>query len=102
MEGQIKVAREHRDKMEIDEADIKAFIREARYVMEHPSDLLLNNDSLQEQLAIWDLVFDEMPSYETVVNGTPKYSLVIRLSQEFQKQNSPLVTLRGFEPRFVP
>ncbi len=102
LEGRIKSAREHRDKLEIDEGDIKDFIREARCMIEHPSYLLLDNDSLEEKLAIWGLAFDELPTYTDVLNGTPKYSLVFQLSKDFEKQKSPLVTPTGFEPVFAP
>ena len=100
LEEMIDKATEQRDKMEIKERDIKSFMRYVRNLMEHPMKILGNNTDPYQQKAFFNLVFKEMPTYEEILNGTPKLSLVFKLSEEFKTDKSALVILRGIEPRF--
>ena len=58
--------------------------------------------NMQEQLALYGLFFDEYPTYEEIVNGTPKLSLVFKLNDENKGIETQLVTLRGIGPRLPP
>jgi hypothetical protein len=51
---------------------------------------------------LFSLVFDELPTYEEILNGTPKLSLPYKLSEEFSKTKSLSVTPRRIELRFNP
>ena len=102
LETKILEAESQRDEIEVTEKDIKAFVRHAKVVMEHPSEMLLNTDNIPAQRALFGLVFDELPTYQEILNGTPKLSLVFKLSSDFGKPKSQSVTLRGIEPRFHP
>jgi hypothetical protein len=42
--------------------------------------------------ALFGLVFEKMPNYLEILNGTPKLSLVFRLSSDFTPDKSQLVT----------
>ena len=52
------------------------------------------------QQALFGLVFDEFPTYEQILNGTPKLSLIFQLSKSFKKQKSLDAAPRGIEPLF--
>jgi site-specific DNA recombinase len=98
----IKEAQKVRLKIQISRHDIKAFMRDARNVMEHPSELLLNPDDPRSLRDLFGLVFEKMPTYAEIVSGTPKLSLVFELSSGFVPDKNLMVTLRGIEPRFHP
>lgn len=93
----IKTAGTQRLKIQIQEHDIKRYIKEARHVMEHPSELLLNPVDSYSQRALFELVFESMPTYNEIINGTPKLSLVFALSSEFVADKSQLVSPEGLE-----
>lgn len=102
IEQKIKQAQKQRLKIQISRSDIKSFIRDARYVMEHPAELLLNPDDPRSLRNLFGLVFEKMPTYAEIVSGTPKLSLVFELSSGFVPDKNLLVTPRGIEPRFTP
>lgn len=98
----IKEAQKVRLKIQISRHDIKAFIKDAKQIMEHPAEILLNPDDPRSLRELFGLVFEEMPTYAEIVSGTPKLSLVFELSSGFVPDKNLLVTLRGIEPRFTP
>lgn len=101
IELQIKAAQKQRLKIQITRNDIKTFIREARYVMEHPAEILLNPENPRLQKDLFNLVFEKMPTYSDFVNGTPKLSLIFGLSSGFTPDESQVMTPRGIEPRLT-
>ncbi|TSC62615.1 MAG: PKD domain-containing protein [Parcubacteria group bacterium Gr01-1014_48] len=98
IEKQIEQAEEERFRLRINEDDIKAFINYAKKLMEHPEKLLINQDNLQAQQALFGLVFEEFPTYHDILNGTPKLAPIFKLSPDFQPLKSDLVRRVGFEP----
>ncbi len=99
LEFQIRNAEAERNKIEVTENDIKAFVRDAKNLMEHPSEMLLDTTNLRVQEALFGLVFEETPTIDEVANGTPKLNWVFKLSSDFIPQESLLVRARGIEPR---
>lgn len=102
LEKQIQDAQRQRQEIEITERDIKSFVRYVKTVMEHPSEILIDTEDMRAQRTLFGLVFEEMPTYQEILNGTPKLSLVFKLSEEWDSLKSQLVTPRGIEPRFPP
>lgn len=102
LEAMIKQSRKERVKIEISETDIKAFIRYAKYVMEHPAEILLKPRDIGVQRELFELVFEKTPTYAEIASGTPKMSYVFALSSTFRPNKNHLVTSRGIEPRFTP
>lgn len=94
----IKEAENERQEIEITEKDIKTFIRYAREIMERPYEILIDNDNLSIKRTLFGLVFEEIPTYQEILNGTPKLSYIFRLSKDFETDKSQLVTLPGIEP----
>ena len=97
LELQIEGARSERNSLEITESDIESFTKEAKSIMEHPSILLKNPINIQHQQMLYSLVFDEYPTYEEIVNGTPKLSWIFYLSSESCDPETMLVHLHSLE-----
>jgi hypothetical protein len=45
---------------------------------------------------LFSLVFEKMPTYEEIVNGTPKLSYAFKLSSTFTPDKNQLVTQGGW------
>ncbi len=101
IDRRIKASQGERNKLEIVESDIEDFLRDAKKVMEHPSELLLNPVNAQQQRALFSLVFEGIPNYDEIVAGTPKLAWIFYLSSESTDAESYLVRPRGLEPRTV-
>ncbi len=97
---EIEKTREQRNGIEVQENDIHAFVGYVKNLMEHPVEMLVKQKDLNALRGLFSVVFDELPTYEEIVNGTPKLSLPYRLSEEFKVNKDLCVTLRGVEPRF--
>jgi site-specific DNA recombinase len=100
LDRQIKEAEGKRGQIETNEKSIKAFIQYAKHVMEHPAEIIDKADNMQSRKALLSLFFEEIPTYQEILNGTPKLTLLFKLSEEFKIDKTQLVTLRGIEPRF--
>lgn len=101
LEERIKLAGIERQKVELQETDIKSFIKYVKFLMEHPLEMLADNSNPYKQKALWGLFFEETPTYTEIVNGTPKLSPIVRLSSKTESDKTQLVTLRGVEPRLT-
>ncbi len=97
LEERIKSARVERQKVELQETDIKSFIKYVKFIMEHPSEILADNTNPYKQKALWGLFFEETPTYTEIVNGTPKLSPIVRLSSKTEGNKTQLVTLQRIE-----
>ena len=102
LEQQTQETQARRNETEITERGIKAFIRYAKYVMEHPAEILMNASDFHTRRVICGLIFEDVPDYFEILNGTPKLRPLFKLSSEFVSHKNQLVTLRGVEPRFYP
>lgn len=94
LQQQIDITERERGKMDITEKDIRDFIAYAKYLMEHTEELLTpldNTVNLEAQRALFGLVFDEIPNYRQILNGTPKLSFIFELSADFHKGKSYIV-----------
>ena len=66
--------------------------------MEHPVEMLIEQSNLTALKGLFGLVFEELPTYEDILNGTPKMSLAYNLSSEFVSAKARTVTPPGIEP----
>ena len=97
----LKVAQGHRDELEVNERDLDEFIWRGNWGMEHPQEFLLRAGNKQQRRAYFSLMFDELPTYQDVLDGTPKLSWIFRLdSEKLPEKGSEksLVRRAGFEP----
>ena len=102
LDAQIRQAENERGTIELHERSIRAFRHYAGEVMEHPSEILTGADNLYTRRALLSLFFEEVPTYQEILNGTPKLQPLFRLSEQFKIDKTQTVTLRGVEPRFPP
>ncbi len=64
---------------------------------EHPVEMLVKQENLIALRGLFGLVFEELPTYEEIVNGTPKLSLPYKLSEEFKVNKDLSVSLLEIE-----
>lgn len=102
LEARIKDAVATREEVEVNERSIKSFIKYARHTMEHPAEILTGLDDWRARQAILGLIFEVMPTYQEILNGTPKLTPVFALSEQYKVGKTQSVTPRGIEPRFTP
>lgn len=100
LHSQIENAREQRNSVEVQENDIHSFVRYVKDLMEHPVERLVKQKNLNALRGLFSLVFEELPTYTEIVNGTPKLSIPYKLAEEFYINKSLPVTLLGIAPRF--
>ncbi len=101
LETQIKEVEKQRLKLDISENDIKWFMGEAKKIMERPAKMLLDPKTTSSKEAMFSLVFEEIPTYHEIVNGTAKLHWIFKLSSEFETNKGQLVRPLGFEPRTI-
>ena len=63
-------------------------------------ELLLQGENLKQKQALFELVFDEIPDYHQVLNGTPKLFFMFEIFQQSESKKSLEVAPRGIEPLF--
>ncbi len=100
LHAEIEKTREQRNKVEVEETDIHSFVKYVKDLMEHPVEMLVKQSDVNVLKGLFSLVFDELPTYQEILNGTPKLSLPFKLSKEYQANKSALVTSRRIELRF--
>lgn len=94
---QIEEAREQRNNIEVQENDIHSFVGYVKDLMEHPVERLVKQENLTALRGLFGLVFEELPTYSEIVNGTPKLSMPYKLSDEFKRDKSLAVTPQRIE-----
>lgn len=98
LEQEIEDARIQSRRTEVDENDISVFLKYAKYFMEHIDEMLIDTDDMRRQQALFGLVFEEFPTYNEILSGTPKLSLVFAIKKNHLDGDSSLVTSPGVEP----
>ncbi len=76
----IKLATVERSKAEDNEVDIQTLINTAKYWMEHFEELVLNTRDSIKRATLFGLIFEKLPNFEELKNGTPKLSPLFALS----------------------
>ncbi len=98
LKQELAVAQGYRNSLEITERDLEEFIWRVNWVMEHPQEFLLRAKNKPQRLAYFSLMFDELPTYQDVIDGTPKLAWVFKLDDEPMSNESDMVRRRGLEP----
>jgi site-specific DNA recombinase len=94
LDSRIKVAGALNTKLGIGEKDIDDFIEYTKSFIEHPAKLLLNTANTRQQVSLYSLVFDTLPSVPELDSRTPKLSWIIRLSEDSNDHESVLAGLQ--------
>ena len=101
IEKQIKEAKQVRSEDELNEEKIEAYIKKAKCLVEHPSELLLSAVNEQTLRKHWHLVFSELPTYQEIQSGTPAMTIVFDLSNKSVSEEitrEQMVVPGGIEP----
>ena len=101
IDADIRTKEKFRSKNELTEQQIQKFLEMARYLVEHLEELLIDSENIYRQQALFGLVFEKLPTYEEILNRTPKLSLVFEQKEIPHNEKSPLVIRLGIEPRTI-
>ncbi len=82
---------------EVPTDDFEAFVAWARDVMEHPLKWLKDSTYIERQRALFECIFERPPTYEELVNGTPKIRELFGLIRLFAMAKSDCVRSLRFE-----
>ncbi len=77
-----------RNRTETNEVDIQTIVNAAKYWMEHFHFLLLETQNPLHRAALFGKIFEELPTYEELANGTPKLSGLFALNEAFNQGQS--------------
>lgn len=79
------------DQDDVSKREVEAFADWAHDLMEHPLPRLSDTTNLELQRACFALVFDKLPTYKDILNGTPKLSPLFCLIGLLAMRKSPSV-----------
>lgn len=97
LEIEIGQFQDQRNKKEKEEVDIQTLINYCLYFMEHLKELLLEGTNTLKDAAMFGIVFDAIPTYEDLVNGTPRLAPVFELNRDYESSKSLSVSQVGLE-----
>ncbi|MFZ5366495.1 MAG: hypothetical protein ACOZBZ_04395 [Patescibacteria group bacterium] len=89
-----------RDRKEKQQVDVQVVLGYLKYYIEHPEELLFSSSEPLRNAAMFGLLFEELPTYDDLVNRTPKLARLFALKSDFKTSKSLSVTPQGFEPWF--
>jgi site-specific DNA recombinase len=78
--------------------DTQVTINYTNYFMEHLEDLLLGGSNPLQNSALFGLLFNQTPTYQELLDGTPKLACLFALNEDFIRTKSLDVSLQGLEP----
>jgi site-specific DNA recombinase len=94
VEAKIAVNTQVRDNSEDEEQNIDMLITYAKYFMEHLEDLLIVEGKPEQQKLLFQLLFEERPTYDELINGTPKLACIYDLNTTSSYSKEDLVNPR--------
>ena len=89
LEGRLKQAREDRNKQVKKEISAKLGFQYARYFMEHLEELLIDTQNVKRQEQLFGMIFNELPTYDQIVDGTANLAEYFRLNGEKLRSGDP-------------
>ena len=98
IELNIAQAKQQRDKREDEQVDIEETINLYIYFMEHPDKLIRNEPDPQQKGVLFGLLFEEIPTYENLVSGTPNLDGIFSLKEIKIGKKVDMVRPEGLEP----
>lgn len=81
--SQIRNCEVDRNSKEITEKTIDDYLRWARVLMEHPEEIMTDCTNLPKTNQLLKVVFQEPPTYEELLDGTPKLKPLFALKSTF-------------------
>lgn len=90
-----------RVKKEDEQISIQVLLNYANYYLEHLEFLLLDWDKPQQVTILFELLFDELPTYEDIILRTVNLAPIFKLNEQYKQTKSLSVTPLEFESRFA-
>lgn len=87
--------KEKQDQDDLANVDRDDVLKSLRNFMEHPEIMLLEQPDPLKNAAVFGLIFDEKPTYEDLVNGTPKLAGLFKLNDMYDNGQNPLCGTDG-------
>ncbi len=98
VEAKLIQAKQKRNNKEEAEVQIDTLIAHANYYMEHLKELLFSGTNPIRDAEFFSLLFEELPTYKELEDGTPKLDCLFRLNEAFNTPQSDVVSGQGLEP----
>ncbi len=76
-------------------------LRSLRKFMEHPENMLLGHKNPLKNAAVFGIIFDEKPTYEDLINGTPRLAGLFKLNEMYHKNKSISCGTDGNRTRYL-
>ncbi|KKS83455.1 MAG: NUDIX hydrolase [Candidatus Gottesmanbacteria bacterium GW2011_GWA1_43_11] len=87
-----------RDKAEDEQISILTLMNYAKYFLEHLEVLLLDGANPIKDATLFELLFDELPTYNDLLFRTVRLAPLFKLNEEYKTSKSVSVSRQGFEP----
>lgn len=88
----VQEKQQHTKRVTLTKEKIDSYLQEVKNYVEHPKNLLLNQASPEFIIQVWNLVFEELPTYESIVCGTPQLSPLYSLCDGSNTTEKSMVT----------
>ena len=98
LEDTIKATRKQLKSTGIREDEIDAYFGIAKNLMEHPTKHIMDAPTKEKTEKLWSFIFQERPTYQDLVDGTPELTLIYRLNRDIGADKNQLAGDEGFEP----
>lgn len=98
LDVQIAEAQDALQNAEKKRLDIHKLINRAYYFMEHLNELILTGEDKLKNGQMFGLLFDDLPTYEDIQNGTLQLSPLFKLNKDFKNKKDLKVSREGLEP----
>ena len=82
LEDTIKATRKQLRSTGIREDEIDTYFGIAKNLMEHPTKHIVNAPTKEKTEKLWSFIFQERPTYQDLVDGTPELTLIYRLNRD--------------------
>lgn len=95
IEERIQSCDENKQEISLDKYHISNFVKNFKWLMEHPEKKLINNQNPVKQQELFRLIFDGYPTYSEILNRTPKLSPIFSILGVHSTSKSQVVTPQG-------
>lgn len=82
LEIKLKKARKSRDIQVKKEINAKLGFKHAKFFMEHIEELLIDTKNVRRQQQLFGMMFNELPTYDQIVDGTTSLTEYFRINKE--------------------
>lgn len=99
-EIEIKALEQQKEEKDLEVINMEIVLENVEYYMKNLDDLLFGTPDPLRKAAFFGALFEEPPTYEELILGTPKLERCIALNEIFKQNQSQMVTLLHFISNF--